>query len=108
MFFVSVASKGLRYCASPLFATYTKWPISVVSKGLRLHRNRAHFALVARGRWARGQTKGLRTIVPRSYCTRGIWDRQEESPGVCRSFVAVGGCFTRYVSIVLRWRWTPV
>src|SRR5260370_41480278 len=47
-FFVSVASKGVRCRASPLFATHTKGPISVASKGLILHQNCAHFANLAR------------------------------------------------------------
>src|SRR5260370_20264845 len=34
MFFVSVASKGLKYCASPLFATHGRWSASVASKGV--------------------------------------------------------------------------
>src|SRR6266849_2718656 len=48
MFFVSVASKRLRYCASPLFATHTRGSRSVASKGLTLHQNcaeNAHFRL---------------------------------------------------------------
>src|SRR5882762_2970200 len=36
MFFVSVASKGLTYCTSLLFATHTRGLISVASKGLTL------------------------------------------------------------------------
>ncbi len=43
MFFVSVAFKGLRYCASSLFATHTRGLRSVASKGLRLHQNCADF-----------------------------------------------------------------
>jgi len=39
LFFVSVASKGLKHCASLLFATHTRGPISVASKGLTLHQN---------------------------------------------------------------------
>src|SRR5216684_4264981 len=45
MFFVSVASKGLRYCASSLFCNTYKGPISVASKGLTLHQNGANVAL---------------------------------------------------------------
>src|SRR5258708_32958602 len=43
MFFVSVAFKGLRYCASSLFATLRRELRSVASKGLRLHQNCAEF-----------------------------------------------------------------
>jgi hypothetical protein len=39
MFFASVASKELRYCASSLFATDRRGLRSVASKGLRLHKN---------------------------------------------------------------------
>ena len=39
MFLVSVAFKGLRYCASSLFATHRRELRSGVSKGLRLHKN---------------------------------------------------------------------
>src|SRR5712664_185065 len=52
MFFVSVASKGLRYCASSLFATHRRGLRSVASKGLRLHKNCAifdHFLSAERG-----------------------------------------------------------
>src|SRR6266852_1909190 len=49
MIFVSVASKGLRYCASPLFATHRRWLRSVASKGLRLHQNCAHFRACCEG-----------------------------------------------------------
>src|SRR5260370_28380842 len=38
-FFVSVASKELKYCVTPLFATHTRWPGSVASKGLRSQHN---------------------------------------------------------------------
>ena len=39
MFLVSVTFKGLRYCASSLFATQRRGLRSVASKGLRLHQN---------------------------------------------------------------------
>jgi len=35
LFFVSVAYKGVKYCASPLFATHARWFGSVASKRLR-------------------------------------------------------------------------
>jgi hypothetical protein len=38
-FFVSVASKGLKHYASPLFATHTRRSISVASKGVMLHQS---------------------------------------------------------------------
>ena len=34
-FFVSVASKGVRFSVSLLFATLARWSISVADKGLR-------------------------------------------------------------------------
>src|SRR5712671_3080765 len=49
LFFVSVASKGLKYCTSSLFATHARGLISVAAKGLILHQNCAHFA---QGGWA--------------------------------------------------------
>src|SRR5260370_13473310 len=80
MFFVSVASKELRYCASSLFATHTRWLRSVASKGLTVHQNcakQAHFRLrewtpacsrcarCAPKRCAKLLEKGLRGIVRR-------------------------------------------
>src|SRR6266436_7898505 len=56
LFFVSVASKGFKHCASPLFATHTKGHGSVASKGLIVHQNCAYFARVTRGRWAQART----------------------------------------------------
>jgi hypothetical protein len=38
MFFVSVASKGFNHAVSLLFATLARRSISVVSKGLTLHK----------------------------------------------------------------------
>src|SRR5260370_15144033 len=43
MFFVSVASKELRYCTSSLFATHRRGLRSVASKGIRLQQNCAEF-----------------------------------------------------------------
>src|SRR6266699_3970469 len=55
MFFVRVAPKGFKHCASPLFATHTRRSRSVASKGLMLHKNCA-LHIVASRRWA--QTEG--------------------------------------------------
>jgi hypothetical protein len=74
MLFVSVASKGLKYCASPLFATHTRGPEVLHLKGLCCTKT-VH--IVASRRWAQTRME-LAAIVPRSYCTRGIWARQEE------------------------------
>src|SRR5260370_38778767 len=72
MFLVSVECKELRCSASPLFATHTRGPRSVASKGLTLRQNCAewtHFRLQkrvlesprsARRRFAKGLMKGLR------------------------------------------------
>ena len=51
-FFVSVASKELRRCVSPLFATHTPQLVSVASKGFRglqNYRSGAAFLAVSRG-----------------------------------------------------------
>src|SRR6266478_7897312 len=53
MFFVSVASKGLKYCTSPLFATHTRGQEVLHLRDLRCTKI-VHF--VARGRWARART----------------------------------------------------
>jgi len=53
-------------------------------------------------------TRELATTVPRSYCTRRIWGRQEESAQSEAEFVGVAGYFTRYGASVLRWRSMPV
>src|SRR5713226_9410258 len=39
LFFVSVASKGLTVSLSPLFATHTRVPASVASKGFAVHQD---------------------------------------------------------------------
>src|SRR5258708_20160198 len=52
MFFVSVASTRLRYCASPLFAAHTRRFRSVASKGLTLHQNCAECAHFRLREWA--------------------------------------------------------
>src|SRR6266704_414371 len=50
-FFVSVASKELRRCVSPLDATHTPQLVSVASKGLRgLHNYRSGAAFLAMSR----------------------------------------------------------
>ncbi len=69
----------LKHCASPLFATHTRRPGSVASKGFRLHQNCARLVLCLRGVDGHRRGQELAAIVPRSYCTRGIWARQEES-----------------------------
>src|SRR5216684_5353017 len=52
-FFDPVASKELKYCASPLDATHTRWYGSVASKGLRSRHNYgngiAHFSCARPG-----------------------------------------------------------
>jgi hypothetical protein len=75
MFFVSVASKGLKYYASPLFATHTRGPEVLHLKDLYCTKI-VHICEAVDG-YRRGQE--LAAIVPRSYCTIGIWARQEES-----------------------------
>src|SRR6266478_6007909 len=77
MFFVSVASKGLRYCTSPLFATHTRGSQVLHLKDLRCTRI-VLISRVLRGvdRHRRGQE--LAAIVPKAYCTREIWARQEK------------------------------
>ncbi len=81
VFFVSVASKRLKYCASPLSATHTRWAINVASKGFRLHRNCAHCCESWMGT---GGDRNLAAIVPKHYCTREIEDRQEETAASAR------------------------
>ncbi len=61
--FVNVASKGLRYCASSLFATHRRGLRSGVSKGLRLHKN------CARGTVGRAvDPEGDRPLCSRKEC----------------------------------------
>src|SRR6266478_9164408 len=49
--------------------------VSVASKELTLHKN---CALCCESGGGHKQGQELAGIVPRSYCTRGIWARQEE------------------------------
>ena len=77
LFFVSVASKGLSYCASPLFATHTTSSEVLHLKDLPCTKV-VHISRVLRGVDGHRRGQELAAIVPRSYCTRGIWARQEE------------------------------
>jgi len=56
MFFVSVASKGLKFCASPLFATHTRGPEVLHLKDLYCTKIVHIFAQIARGRWVQART----------------------------------------------------
>ncbi len=63
MFFVSIAFKELRYCASSLFATHRRGLRSVASKGFRLPQNCAefgHFRCFTALRLNRGMGQGRR------------------------------------------------
>jgi hypothetical protein len=73
-FFVSVASKGLKHCASPLFATHTRRPQVLHLKDLCCTK----IVHILRGVDGHRRGQELAAIVPRSYYTRGIWARQEE------------------------------
>ena len=62
LFFVSVAFKGLTPTLSSLFATHTRGPGNVASKGLALHQNGAEKAASVFGdaaKSARGRLIGV-------------------------------------------------
>jgi hypothetical protein len=65
MFFVSVASKGLRNAVSLLFATFARGSISVASKGLTLHKNCAILGDFLSVEWEPLKATEVATGVPR-------------------------------------------
>jgi len=81
MFLVSVAFKGLRYCASSLFETQRRGLRSVASKGLRLHQNCAK-GTVGRALDLKGDLKGNRPYglakSAESHDSKGLRERCSE------------------------------
>src|SRR6266446_4792556 len=79
MFFVSVASTRLRYCASPLDATHRRGLRSVASKRLTLHQNCGECAHFRSGEWALASPRSARKRCAKTVKkgVRGV-ERQEK------------------------------
>jgi hypothetical protein len=94
MFFVSVASKGLRYCASPLFATHTSGAEVLHLKDLYCTKI-VHISRLLRGVDMHGADEGNKLqlypegTVPEEY---GLVKRNQLRSGA--EFVGVAGCGT--------------